>query len=159
MKCVNCGGTARFVEEHGYFECNYCGAHQRPARSQDEVQILGEPLGKDCPRCNAPLVTAKVGRWGLVACDRCEGLLIEQPDFPHIVRWERAHYGGPPLEVTLDPSDASRAKLVCPLCQKEMERSRHFGPGNIFMDSCLGCARIWLDAGELRRITRSAGTF
>lgn len=35
---------------------------------------------------------------------------------------------------------------------------RYYGPGNIVMDVCVGCDRLWLDYGELKQIADAPGT-
>ena len=159
MKCNNCGGHTQFVPAHRYFQCGFCGAHQHPEKSPDGADLIGEDGGLSCSRCQRALVTASIGEWGVLCCEKCRGLFIEQADFPHLIRFERAGYAGPMVPNKADASQQTAPPLPCPKCAQPMERSRYLGPGGVFLDTCGGCARIWLDVGELRNIVRAPGVY
>ena len=77
--------------------------------------------------------------------------------FAEIIRRRRAWADGPSV-TPIPPEDREmRRQVTCPQCGERMIADRYYGPGNIMMDSCVGCDVVWLDYGELRQVIDAPG--
>jgi Zn-finger nucleic acid-binding protein len=152
MNCENCGAPLKPVRGRDFLACDYCGSFQFPPESREGVRVLGESSAVVCPICRLPLVSASVERVAVLHCSRCRGILTEPARFRAIVdvrRARRHHPGMPPRP--LSPEDLAR-RVACPGCHSPMDVHPYYGPGNAVIDSCINCALVWLDHGELTAI-------
>ena len=158
MDCENSGAPMLVVSGRDHLGCEYCSSVYFPKESRDGVKILGETSEFNCPVCSMPLVSASVAEVMVRSCSRCRGLLAGVGDFSLIVKYLRDHvvgieeYRHRPLERKELDRD-----VRCPKCRREMNTHPYYGPGNIDVDNCMNCELIWLDYGELRKITHAAG--
>ncbi len=156
MNCRNCGGVMRLVEGRApYFACDYCTAFAFPTENPDGVTRLGRGTELNCPICDIQLETAVVGGGEVLQCRRCEGLLVYQEELPTILRERLASAGSPRPPQPIRPEELAR-KLACPMCKRSLDVHPYYGPGHILIDTCGGCAVIWLDRGEMDTISRAS---
>ena len=148
-----------FAERRYYF-CGYCGTFEfMPGAADDGVEIVERSgISRSCPLCAASLATARLdGVFQVEHCEACRGVLIACSDFARAVESRRASESGPPAPpVPLDPRELKR-HLKCPSCGVAMDVHPYYGPGNIVIDTCSRCNLVWLDLGELKRITQAPG--
>jgi Zn-finger nucleic acid-binding protein len=147
----------RLVRDSAYFFCEYCSTFHFPTESRDGVRVLGESSDHNCPVCKVPLVLASVADAEVLHCRRCQGILMMQMLFSHVVKYLRARSPSPPIRPKpLSQSDRKR-RLCCPHCEQLMDTHPYYGPGNVMIDRCTRCALIWLDRGELGTIINAPG--
>jgi Zn-finger nucleic acid-binding protein len=158
MDCVNCGAPLVVQGDGDWFRCEYCGSVRFPAESADGVRILGlaEP-GADCTVCYQPLSRASIDGCAGLYCGQCGGVLLDQSLFRQIVARHRARARGPADAPKPMDRDQLRRQIHCPQCGRVMDAHPYFGPGNIVIDRCSRCNRVWLDHGELRTIINAPG--
>ena len=155
MNCKQCGAPMNVTEDQNFFHCEYCGSYDFPNPNQDGVALLDEVSPLACPICNKPLVSAIVKDVHIYSCPTCRGNLIDQSKMLPILRQAQ------PLDSTREdlhypqPQSESARTVACPSCQKVMAVYPYGGPGNVIIQGCEICRLIWLDFGELSRITRS----
>jgi Zn-finger nucleic acid-binding protein len=146
--------------ERSYYFCRYCGTFEfLEAAGDDGVRVVERPAAaRACPICAAPLAMALLDRVIRVEhCEACRGLLIACQDFAQAVSTRRAREAGP--GTTPRPLDAGELKrhVKCPSCHAPMDVHPYYGPGNIVIDTCARCNMVWLDSGELKRVTEAPG--
>jgi Zn-finger nucleic acid-binding protein len=130
--------------------CDYCGGEGVPPIDEDGVQVLGD-TSKPCPVCKTMLSNGLIELQALLYCSHCHGMLISMEKFLPLVDELRARRDRPAQYVAPRVDDSGRI-LQCPLCGRDMDDHPYGGGGNVNIDSCEGCAVVWLDGGELRRI-------
>lgn len=147
-------------ERHRYYFCRYCGTFDFIAASaEDGVRVLERPTeARSCPLCRARLSRALLdGAYAIEHCERCRGLLMPRATFAEAVAERRAREHGPPVASTpLDPRELDRT-VTCPGCRTPMLVHPYYGPGSVVIDNCVACDLVWLDLGELQRITDAPG--
>jgi Zn-finger nucleic acid-binding protein len=155
MTCPGCGAAMHVATGKDFLICDYCGATHFPEANPDGVRVLGEVTESPCPRCEIPLVTAKLAGADVIFCNHCSGLLIAMDDFMPVVEELRschetsAYAGKQP-----DWGDLDRS-TKCPKCGRTMDTHPYCGPGNVIIDTCEDCSVNWLDYGELQRVVRA----
>jgi len=156
MTCENCGASLRADWQKGVFVCDYCGSEFVPPPDSDGVLVMGESSAP-CPICASRLSDGSLESHALKYCVKCHGMLIPMDQLAELVdtlRIKRDRFAKPILPRSL--ADSSR-HLHCPLCGAEFDAHPYGGGGNINVDSCERCGRVWLDGGELRRIVTAPG--
>jgi Zn-finger nucleic acid-binding protein len=152
MNCPNCGAPLTLVEGKDHFICNYCTSLYFPDQNTDGVRILEGEANLSCPVCNLPLVNAAIDENRVIACTKCNGILIPQWSFMYIVRYLREAFPEPLTPPrSLNTEELSRI-IYCPSCHQMMDTHPYLGPGNVIIDNCVQCKVVWLDYGELHRI-------
>jgi len=156
MTCANCGANMRLDREKGLLVCDYCRTEATPPVGEDGVQIVGETKFA-CPVCTGRTVAdGLIEGEPILYCQGCRGMLIPIEKFLPLTEHLRAMRDRPAQYLSpRSDKDADRS-LVCPLCRKKMDANPYGGPGNVHVDTCEPCERIWLDGGELRRIVVAA---
>jgi Zn-finger nucleic acid-binding protein len=94
----------------------------------------------------------------ILYCAKCGGMMIPMGIFPDLIEALRGTTDGAPESAIIQPqadSEDLQRKIDCPGCHRRMETHRYGGPGNVIIDSCETCSRIWLDRGELMRIVHA----
>jgi len=151
MTCPNCGAAMRLDRERTVMVCDYCQTEAAPPIDEDGVQIVSE-TSKACPGCGSKLSDGLIESDSLLYCAQCHGMLISMDTFVPLAEKLRAMRDRPATSLPPAGKDAERI-LHCPLCNGAMDNHPYGGPGNINIDSCESCSMVWLDRGELRRIT------
>lgn len=124
----------------------------------DGIVPLGNELDSSCPCCSVPLRSGSIDGRPALYCSQCSGVLMKCGAFGAVLRNRRAT--GPKTAAEdvppVDPNELQRA-VDCPRCAERMETHPYYGPGNVVIDSCIGCGLVWLDHFELSRLARVAG--
>lgn len=158
MNCGNCGAAMRFLENRRRFVCDYCASVCRVDGDSDEIVPVAAEVAQECPICRVVLAAGVMDGVEVLHCDRCHGVLTTHEKFADIVRRRRRAYKGErPTPAPIDPRELER-DVGCPCCHARMETHPYYGPGNVVIDSCAACGRLWLDGGELGSIERAAGS-
>lgn len=159
MNCKNCGAPLKLAQGGRYFYCEYCSTLCFPETdAPDGVVVVGD-LKEDvhCPLCDVDLVEAMVEGVSVLHCPRCRGVLADQDSFLNIVKYRRARASGAPDRPRpLDQEDLQR-QIYCPTCGQQMDTHPYYGPGNFVIDTCVRCALLWLDCGEIDIMTNAPG--
>ncbi len=157
MNCRNCGARMRFIWDRDYFLCEYCKTYDFPEEGPDSFRIIDERSGLHCPACAAELQIASLLKMRVLHCGSCRGFLMKQDRFRILVSNLRASATDPPVV----PGPVDRNELLrqvrCPHCHQDMETHVYGGPGNVVVDNCPRCTVIWIDYGELKKISDAPG--
>jgi len=151
--CKNCGATLALEHFADRLACNYCGTLHMPSIREDaDIRVVeGPPAAVACPVCQDPLANAAIGEWTFHFCSRCRGLLLFGEDLLNVIVYARRDSAEPFRDPEpIDPAELERS-LKCPDCEAAMSAHAYYGPGDIVIDSCASCDRVWLDGGELGR--------
>ena len=105
-----------------------------------------------CPKCQSvELVAEDYDGLTLERCPRCFGMLMTESDLKALL--ERK------MGTALDPRGhtgvslrMNRVPAHCPSCDRSMQRAGTLG---VMVDFCLDCRRMFLDAGEFRKIEQA----
>lgn len=107
-----------------------------------------------CPKCPAvEMKTQPVAGIEIQRCENCHGMWLDAGELERLVR-------RPPRDL-LQSDQAFAAqpnhegpRINCPACQGTylIKLNSRIRPGTI-VDSCHVCFGVWLDAGELARLT------
>ncbi len=158
MNCPACGAPVTPKPDTEGYKCDYCHAVFYPGEEDDGVVVLGDQpdpaTSKACPVCSQPLVQATVAKTPLLFCTECHGLLLPMPVLPDLIDAMRSGLAQPAVQTPPDRGDLKRT-VRCPQCHRRMDTHFYAGPGNVIVDSCGDCLLIWLDRGELTRITHA----
>lgn len=136
--------------------CDYCKGVYFPETEDEGVRVLDEAEDEQaqhqmCPVCGVPLLNAALKGSAILYCRRCRGLLTDMGHFISLV--EETHKGNSSIVPSnSDPSELTR-KINCPRCHKPMETHFYYGGGHVVIDDCDRCSLVWLDYGELVRIS------
>jgi Zn-finger nucleic acid-binding protein len=150
MTCPNCGAPLHLDRDQGMMICDYCGGQSIPPADEDGVQVL-DPSKYDCPVCHTPLANGRLEQRDMLYCTGCHGMLIAMGDVLALLETLRDHRERP--AAYLAPRDMhATAELACPLCNHSMDHHAYGGGGNVMVDSCEDCTRLWLGRGALRKI-------
>jgi Zn-finger nucleic acid-binding protein len=148
------------VAHHRYYQCGHCqSVHAIEAPAVEGVRVVARrDDAAACPFCQTPLAYALLDEmFSIEHCERCRGISIPRASFAEAVVRLRARQTGPPTDpLPSDPRELLR-KMNCPTCRRHMETRRYDGPGNIVIDACVTCDRLWLDYGELQRVLSAPG--
>ena len=136
----------------GLMVCDYCLTEAIPPVGEDGVRIVSDSK-YTCPVCaGRTLSDGLIEAESVLYCQTCRGMLIPIERFLPLTEHLRAIHERPARYMTpRSDRDADRG-LSCPLCSRKMEAHPYGGPGNVNVDNCESCGRIWLDAKELQRI-------
>jgi Zn-finger nucleic acid-binding protein len=144
---------------HGHYVCRHCGTFHFPDRVDVQgIRVVGPsdpPLS--CPICETALALAMVDREPVDYCGSCRGMLVPRASFAEIVRRRRSWAEGPPVIPTPPDPGEMRRRLTCPRCGAPFTVDHYYGPGNVVIDRCIPCDRVWLDSGELKQIVDAPG--
>lgn len=155
MNCPGCGAPLHVSEHDESLRCEYCRSVFTPQQNDEGVRMLGESSPLACPVCAVPLQQASLAGHRILACTKCQGLLVPMNDFVALLDQLRsAHPGTGAVQPPADPQSLDR-RLNCPQCHRPMDTHFYEGPGNVVIDDCSRCFLNWLDQGELMRIVRA----
>lgn len=111
----------------------------------------GRRVSGACPRCStaeepAPLALG-AGALGEAVCGRCGGRLLEEAAVQRVIVEEHGVSRDTLREMA---GHFGRPSLGCPSCGQRMHPIRVRA---LSLDLCTGCGAVWLDAGELTRLS------
>ena len=156
----DCGSPLIIPKGYTHAQCQACQNFWFPTTieaSEDAIVPTGRTTPFSCPRCSVDLEIGTIGKTEVCFCSTCRGFVIDSESLGGVINWRRAQYRGPddqPVMVNVNELDVHG---TCPACFAVMEAHHYCGPGNIVLDTCLGCKLAWLDHGELSKITRASG--
>ncbi|MCA9773237.1 MAG: zf-TFIIB domain-containing protein [Myxococcales bacterium] len=109
-----------------------------------------------CPACRGMLKTRRVGAIDVDVCDGgCGGVWFDRFELREVDE-RHEHAGVALLDIRRDPAAHvdMDAKRRCPRCDDHVPLMRHFFSvkRTVEVDTCPGCAGVWLDAHELGAI-------
>jgi len=157
MNCKNCGALMTLVPGRDCFFCEYCMSYDFREETSDGVRLLDQGSGIKCPICHATLSSASVAETRVLHCETCRGVLAGQQVFPTIVKILRARASGPPDPPRPVNREEMERRTYCPRCDRPVDTHPYYGPGNVVIDTCIHCALVWLDYGELGTIVDAPG--
>jgi len=144
--CPSCFGAVAV----GMMHCPHCGA-----AAGQSVAEQAEALR--CPRCEAELVSAGVGRHSLSVCSQCGGLWVDKDAFQDICA--RVEEQEAVLNFRSEAQEGAavqgrkprRVYIPCPKCGKLMNQKNFSGCSGVVLDWCRDHGS-WFDKDELRKI-------
>ena len=144
-----------WLDNHGYFFCEYCGSFHFPKSTLGEIAaseavevLIDYEIEIDCPKCHEMLSTATIDGWKGWRCEKCRGILTYQDSFWEIVKERRKQAEGSRAEPRPINQDELSRRIKCPCCGEMMETHPYYGPGEFVIETCRFCTLIWLDFGE-----------
>ena len=159
MNCQNCGtqlGEA-IAGKAACPDCQTLHVFQLPRISIDGISPTGEVSECLCPACRTELKCGFLHEEMVEYCGTCEGILLDQDLFGHVVAKLRREFQGAEDRPTPIDQNQLAVKRMCPVCDVRMDCHPYYGPGNAIIDACTDCRIVWLDAGELTMIERAPG--
>jgi Zn-finger nucleic acid-binding protein len=118
---------------------------ERPTLAAEPPRVLG------CVRCKNPMMAVDVGAGSVVhACATCRAL------FAPPRAWTRAFAARDVIgDLEARIGMAERASIAplgsCPLCNRQMDRTRFAATSDVVIDACGGGHGVWLASGDLGR--------
>jgi Zn-finger nucleic acid-binding protein/DNA-directed RNA polymerase subunit RPC12/RpoP len=155
MTCANCGAPMRLDRGKCLMVCDYCLSEANPPVDEDGVQIAG-PTSHRCPTCGDNLADGLIERAPVLYCQACHGMLISIEKFLPLIEHLRALRDRPAAFLSQRGEEDAGRSLACPMCGQPMNTHPYGGGGNVNIETCETCSRIWLDRHELRRIVVAA---
>lgn len=156
----NCGMSLVVPAGYTHSQCEACQNYWFPTSiefSEDAIVPLGRTAPFSCPRCSIDLEVGKIGQTEVCFCSNCRGFVIDSESLGRVINARRASYSGPEDQPSLVDANELDVHGTCPACFAKMEAHHYCGPGNIVLDTCMGCHLAWLDHGELAKIIRAPG--
>lgn len=154
---MNCGAPMQLRLEKQHFYCEYCASIYFPGENEDGIRILDQASDIDCPLCRLLLVHGFVDHMHILHCPSCRGLLVDQELFITVIDYLRARSTQPAINPPAVNLAELERELICPTCGRKMSTHLYGGPGNLVVDNCVHCRRLWLDNQEFTRIIRAPG--
>lgn len=104
----------------------------------------------NCPKCEQPLGNKELHGEMVGHCASCGGWWFETTD---IARVAKAWKEFPDLRKS-NPKKRRESLASCPLCRIELDGFYHdTNTTTLLVERCPKCGGVWLDDGELRRVT------
>lgn len=105
---------------------------------------------RTCPKCNVDLFTQQGKDIDYSLCDRCCGMWIEWSHLSNLLTRRGEKIDAATLRSELSQG-GSPSGLLCPSCRNRFLRGTNILGNEV--DWCLGCRGIFLDSGELEKIS------
>ena len=130
-----------------------------------QVMRIGEPTKLSCPRCGGVLSSVHYPHTDVTVdvCDACEGVWLDNGEFPRIRAWHQSLEQQDFAELDTHESrseeflrsflaDMDTATMLCPRCQKPALEELDLDYSGVVLDRCLQCGGVWFDGGELEQV-------
>ncbi len=107
-----------------------------------------------CPKCKQIELTAHVvNEIEVDQCPTCRGVWFDEQELPKIL----SHSGADlkPLIKGRERSDLNKVTGQCPVDGSNLMRVLSQKDRNVVLDRCPQCLGVWLDGGELKRLTQN----
>ena len=104
-----------------------------------------------CPRCHVSLETGEYDGVVIEKCRHCHGRWMSPADLKAILEAAPPPAAAPAPRVEIDLTGVG-GDALCPRCGIPMAPFNYAGDSGVGIDKCPGCARLWLDAGDLERV-------
>ncbi|HPI23726.1 MAG TPA: zf-TFIIB domain-containing protein [Spirochaetota bacterium] len=104
----------------------------------------------NCPKCDQPLEKKDLRGERVGHCASCNGWWLETADIACVSKaWKEF----PDLRKS-NPRKRRETLAVCSLCRVELDGFYHdTGATTLLVERCPKCGGVWLDDGELKRVT------
>lgn len=156
MKCTSCGGRL----EGAMTFCPFCGLRQDIDLRQIHFRDLGQDTSLPCPSCESALSVIMIETdppLRVERCNGCNGMFFNPGKLEALLDSQTN-----PL-VWLDNAQMNQIgedfgfshEVVyrkCPMCSERMSHLNFAGHSGVILDRC-GTHGVWLEGGELRRLT------
>lgn len=104
-----------------------------------------------CPKCPGALRPQRVGEVEVDRCERCGGLWLDVGELPRLVTQSSL----PRSPAIPNSPQHNVITAPCPRCGGQGHMTRlHRNEYPLVIDSCPVCYGVWLDAGELGKLSR-----
>lgn len=105
-----------------------------------------------CPKCHHELETKTLGDVEAEQCPQCEGVWFDIGELRRVRQQRNARYSS----ATPDSMLYDVVSAPCPRCGGEgnMTRLSDLERPDVIMETCPVCYGIWLDGGELDKLTQ-----
>lgn len=109
----------------------------------------------DCPKCGGRLLSREIGGVVVDQCENCHGIWLELGELPAVIAFHRQQKKPDDLPEDESAPVYDAISAPCPHCGGEgnMTRLTNLEDASLIMDSCPVCYGIWLDGGELQKLT------
>lgn len=113
-----------------------------------------------CPICKNMLVRQEYCEVEVNACPQCRGMFVSAEQFNALVKAAGQEPAAEAERFTFKPRDVVRpldgdvAPRTCPECGGEMREFNYAYDSNVFLDRCMQCRGLWLDADEITGVAR-----
>ena len=156
--CINCAAPL----PPGSIRCEYCGSRNDIDLKGINYYTTNEPESERiCPRCNIRLRTIDLkleGKFLVERCDQCLGLFFDtgeleallQATVTNVFAIDRSRLDAAVAAKLGD--DYGVIYIKCPVCAKVMNRVNFGVKSGVIVDRCKAHG-VWLDGGELRRLS------
>ena len=156
--CTNCAAPL----PPGSIRCEYCGSRNDIDLKGINYYTTNEPESERiCPRCNIRLRTIDLkleGKFLVERCDQCLGLFFDtgeleallQATVTNVFAIDRSRLDAAVAAKLGD--DYGVTYIKCPVCAKVMNRVNFGVRSGVIVDRCKAHG-VWLDGGELRRLS------
>ena len=104
-----------------------------------------------CPVCKVHLIVVERHKIELDYCISCKGFWFDSGELKLLSETLNLNLFDEIKETIID--DSTEHKRICPLCDKTMNKIRIGENSNVLLDKCPDGQGIWLDGGELSKIT------
>ena len=112
-----------------------------------------------CPRCKTDLKNIVYEGVNIDTCESCEGEWLDAGEITYIIKAKEIVFSSDEIEkvdgvkksieiLVSAPDDP----LICPKCNKPMERLNYAYSTGVIIDRCSKCSGIWLDKDELEHV-------
>jgi len=104
-----------------------------------------------CPVCKVHLIVVERHKIELDYCISCKGFWFDSGELKLLSETLNLNLLNEIKATIID--DSTEHKRICPLCDKRMNKIRIGENSNVLLDKCPDGQGIWLDGGELSKIT------
>jgi Zn-finger nucleic acid-binding protein len=104
-----------------------------------------------CPVCKVHLIVVERHKIELDYCISCKGFWFDAGELKLLSETLNLNLLNEIKQTIID--DSTEHKRICPLCDKTMNIIRIGENSNVLLDKCPDGQGIWLDGGELSKIT------
>jgi len=167
MKCSSCGGSL----SGNLTTCPYCGTRQNIDFKHINTRNLGPVESMPCPRCEGGAInkfqlgvtaTPEEAELEIAQCQHCYGIFFDPGELEQFLEssvsstvWNDnakiTQLNGENREIR-EPQRGTSFYRRCPACNEFMNEIGFGGSSGVKIDQCQRHG-VWLDGGELHRIT------
>lgn len=102
-----------------------------------------------CPKCESYTTSGRLQGVEVDLCPSCQGVWLDRGELSQLV--------GTDKDLSPTASGMKDTSYACPRCHQTLTEVAYPWERRILVDVCAACEGIWLDAGELDKISKAAG--
>lgn len=122
-------------------------------RTQKAIQTI-RPSELECPRCPGPLHSVTWQEVALEGCGQCGGFWLKKDQLARLVKTGLGTFAE--LQSLFgrqwSATRVERERLICPLCQAELQRVALAQAPGLPLHGCPPCGGLWFEHGELGQL-------